>query len=143
MGDEASLAGFIVIGNDDQHRVGSNVGCRPYELNRRSGRVAATARDYRNPAIRDLHRMVDDLAMLVAAESRAFPGRPAGNQRVRSFRNLPLDELAECVLHDTPAREWRDQRRNRAEKHELTSSNGSWNDGVKAGVHGLIRRGKP
>src|SRR5436305_869000 len=46
--------------------------------------------------------------------------------RVASFRNLPFDEIAECVFGDTPTRKWRDKRRDRPEKHELTSSNGSF-----------------
>src|SRR5690242_12236343 len=68
--------------------------------------------------------------MLFAAECRAFAGGSTGNQGGGAFGDLPFDEVGECVFRDTAPGKWRYQRRNRAEKHELTSGTASflWTD---------------
>ena len=75
--------------------------------------------------LRDFDRELDHPALLVGAHRRAFAGRSARDQRVAALGDLPLDELAECVFGDTAARKWRHERRDRPEKHELTSVHGS------------------
>src|SRR3954447_15901118 len=121
MGSEASLTRLIVVGHDDQRCVGPDIGCRAHHFNRRSSGIAAAARNYRHPAPRDLHSMSDYLSMLVPIEGRTLTSRPAGYQPVGPLRDLPFDELSKCVFGDTAAGKWRNQCRNRPEKHELAS----------------------
>jgi hypothetical protein len=60
-------------------------------------------------------------AVAVVRQRRDLARRPARNQRVRTLRDLPLDELAKCVFGDTPSDKGGHERRDRAEKHELNS----------------------
>src|SRR4051794_40145122 len=123
---EPRLAGLVVIGDDDQRRIGAHVGRGADPLDRCRRRVSAATRDDGHPALHDLDSVGDQLSMLVCGQGRDLAGRPAGHQRIRAFGNLPFHEAGECVLSDTAAGKWRHQRRNRAEKHELASSIGSF-----------------
>ncbi len=60
------------------------------------------------------------MPVLGAAKGRDLSGGATWNQRIGTLRNLPFDQLAECVLGDTTLRKGRHERRDRAEKHELT-----------------------
>src|SRR5437763_14834837 len=64
--------------------------------------------------------------LLVVAQGRGFTRRPARHQRIAALGDLPLDELTKCVLGDTATGKGRYQRRDGAEKHELSSFHGGF-----------------
>ena len=121
MRGQPGLAGLVIIGHDDQRGVGPDVRGCPDHLDRVGRRIAAAAGDHWDTAFGRLDRSRDNVAVLVAGQRRAFAGRAARNEPVRAFRNLPVDELAECVFSNTAAGKRRNQSRNRAEEHELAS----------------------
>ena len=94
MGGEARLARLVIIRHDDQRRVGADIGRRPDQLDRRRGRIASAARNYRDAPFGNFDRRGDDLPVLFARKRRALAGRPARNQRVAALGNLPLDQPA-------------------------------------------------
>jgi len=65
--------------------------------------------------------LLDHAALLFRRHGRAFARGSARDQSVAAFSDLPFNQLAERVLGDTTIRKRRNQRRNRAKKHELAS----------------------
>ena len=100
---KAGLARLVVIRDDYQRGIGTDIGGRANTLDRGCGGIGAAASDYGHPALRDLDSARDDLAVLVGGQGRGLSGRSARNQRVRAFGDLPLDEFGKCVLSDTAA----------------------------------------
>src|SRR3569623_1497316 len=107
MRGQPGLAGLIVVRDDDQDRVGPDVGGCPDHLDRMRCRIAATARNHWNTASGGFHCGCDDMAVLVASQRRAFARRAARNESVRALRDLPVDELTDCVFSNTAAGKWR------------------------------------
>ena len=111
-GDHPILTGPVVIAHDDQSGIGPDIGGGAQIIDRMSDIVAAAAGDHRYAPLGDFDRRRDDVPLLVGAHRRAFARGPARHERVAAFRNLPLDQLAQCVLGDTATGKGRHQGRN-------------------------------
>ena len=123
---DAVLVRAVVIRRHVQRRIGAGLFGVARQLDRVSRIVRSAAGDDRHAAAGNLDGDLDHPPMLVGRERRRLAGRSARDQRIRALVDLPLDERSECVLGDTARRKWSHQRRNRAEKHELISSAGSF-----------------
>ena len=124
MGGDAGLARPVVIRHDDQRGVGAGLlggiasarSTLRVDVSCRSRRSPAPGRAPPRPRVRSTRRCSS------ASERRHFAGRAARNQPAAALGDLPVDELAKCVLIDTAARKRRHQCGYRPEKHELFPS---------------------
>jgi hypothetical protein len=74
--------------------------------------VAPRARDHRDFPPRFFDRDLHNAGMLIGVQHRAFPGRPARNQKVDSFLDLPPNQAAQGLrIERTACQERRNQSR--------------------------------
>ena len=113
----AALVRLVVVGRNDQHRVGASLFGMHGKIDRLGGVVGAGACNDWHPAARDLDRHLDDVFVLVMAKRRRFAGCADRHQAAAALVDLPFDEIAERLLVEScRIREWRDQRGDRPAK---------------------------
>ena len=111
---EPLLGRPVVIGRDDQDRVGADRFGVAREGDRVDGRVRARTGHDRHPALRLLDTQLDDALVLLMGQGGALARRPDRNQAVGAALDLPGDEAAELVLVEDPVPERGHERRERA-----------------------------
>ena len=107
---KAFLRRLIVIGSDDEDRVGAGAFGMLRKFDRLGGRVGTCAGHDRHPAAGLLDAPFDNFFVFVVGERRAFAGRADRNEPIGAFGNLPIDELAESFLVDCAVLERRHER---------------------------------
>ena len=121
MGRDPGLAGLVVIRDDDQCGVGSELLGHRHLAQGFGGRITAAARNDRDPARRHVDRGSDHGGMLVRTQRRGFAGRSARDQPARALGDLPVDQVAKGGKIDVPCGERSDQRGDRSGKHDFAS----------------------
>ena len=101
----ACLGRLVVIGRDDQDRVGAHLLGMPRERDRLGGTVRPGARNHRDPAPDLVHRDFDDPFMFLVAQGRALARGSDRNETVGSILDLPVDEFAKARLVHRPVLE--------------------------------------
>ncbi len=95
---ETALVRLVVIGCDDEHRIGAGALGMHGEVDGFMGIVRARAGDDRRAARSRLDADLDDPLVFVMAQRRRFARGPDRNQAFRPFGHLPVDEGAESRL---------------------------------------------
>ena len=96
--DESLRSRLVVVGRDEQKRVGADLTGVPRESDRVIGVVRARARDDRDASGDPLDTVADALAVLLVGERRRLAGRSADDDGVGRIRDLALDHLAELLI---------------------------------------------
>ena len=95
---EAFLGRLVVIGRDDQHCIGADLGGILGELDGLVGRVRSSAGDHGHPALRRYDCQLDDALVLIVIQRRALASRSGRHKSVRAFADLPFDNAPEGFL---------------------------------------------
>ena len=116
---EPFLRRLVVIGRDDQHRVGARLLGVLRQFDRLGGRIRAGAGDHRHPALGLIDAPFHHLLVLVMRQRRALAGGADRHQAVGALADLPVHQVAECLLVERAVFERRDQRGKRSSKARL------------------------
>ena len=117
---EPFLRRLVVIGADDQRRIGAGLLGLPRQLDRVLGRVRAGSGNDRNPLpLATSTHSVDQPLLLVIGERRRFAGRAARHQSVRALADLPGHMLLKGGLVQLVVAKRRDQRDERSLEHRF------------------------
>ncbi len=114
MGVHAVLGRLVVIGRDDQDRVGADPLGMLGEPDRLGGAVRAGAGDDRDPALDLVDRDLDDPLMFLMAQGRALARGPDRHDTVAAILDLPVDEFAKARFVDSSVFKWGHERRDGA-----------------------------
>ncbi len=107
MAVHALLRRTVVIGNDLQRGVGAAFLRMAGQRDRFRGRVAAGAGDDRDAAGDVIDGQLDEFAMLFRRHGGGFARRAHDDDRVRAFRDVPVDQLAQGIAVKTAVFEHR------------------------------------
>ena len=107
---EPFLRRLVVIGRDDEHRVGAGPLGMLGEIDRFLGRIRAGAGHDRHPAARLIDAPFHHLLVLLVGQRRAFAGGADRNQPIGALGDLPIDQVAERFLIDGAVLERGDER---------------------------------
>ena len=139
---KAFLRRLVVIGADNQRRIGARLLGLPGQLDRVLGRVRAGSGNDRDPlALGDLDAQADQPLLLVIGESRRFAGRAARHQSVGSLVDLPSHMLLKRAFVQLVVAKRRDQRDERSLEHRFLRDCGARSHDSPRG-HRLQQRSK-
>ncbi len=110
----AGLRRLVVIGRHNEDRIGTRLFRVDGKVHRLHCRIRAGAGDHGHAALRLVDHDFDDALVFVMAQGRALAGRANGDEAVRAFGDLPVDESAQGVFIEPVAGEGRDKCRDRA-----------------------------
>ena len=102
---EAVLGRLVVVGRDDQGRIGAHLPRVLGETDRFARAVRARAGDHRHATPYGLDNHLDHAPVLDMAQGRTLTGRADRNHAVRPIGDVPVDELAESRLVDSAVAE--------------------------------------
>ncbi|MCY1238009.1 hypothetical protein D9M72_507270 [compost metagenome] len=114
---DAFLCRLVVVGRNDQQRIGAGRLRVTAKVDRLFGAVRASSGDDRNAPFCNVHGHFDQPLVFGMRKGRALAGRPAGHYAVAAFRDLPLYQRPEGLFVDHAVEKWRDERRNRSFEH--------------------------
>jgi hypothetical protein len=89
------LCGLVVVGHDGQDGVGADGLRIPAQIDRLAGRIGASARDDRYPALRGVDGNGDDAVVLRPTQIGRFAGGPAYDQGTGTLLDLTVAEVFE------------------------------------------------
>src|SRR2546421_11066172 len=96
---KAFLCRFVVIGADNQGRIGTRLLGLPSQRDRVLGRVrAGSGNDRDSVTLGNFDTQGYQPALFVIGERRRFTGRAAWDQSVGTLIDLPSDMLLKCTL---------------------------------------------
>ena len=105
----ALLGRFVVIGHDDENRIGADVFGVLGVIDRFCGGVGTGSGDNRDALVRRLNTDLHDALVFLVAYCRAFARRSNRYEAVGPLLDLPVDKACICGLIDRVVLIWRNQ----------------------------------
>ena len=128
---EPALARLVVVGGDDERRVGADALGVAHQADRLLGVVRAGAGDHRDPAGCGLDDDLDAALVLGVGERRRLAGGADGDEPVASLGDVPLDELGQRLFVHLPVAEGGDEGGNGASEHGTSPGKSSGRDPMR------------
>ena len=116
---EPFLGRLVVVGRDDEKRVGARLLGVLCEVDRLGRVVRAGAGDDRHAPLRLIYAPFHDSLVLVMRQSRTFAGRAHGDEPLRPVLDLPAHMGPEGLLVERAVAKRGDERRERAAEPSL------------------------